>query len=714
MIDESPGQVTLPQAIATMVKSLSGDMAVRIAELAAAGIIAWEVRRDQCGSPQARHWDPVPWSELSDGDELSGTKLARFIRGLDPSHLLLVCTDTSSQPARQAREMTMAAVDGIAAFACREQFEELLGRVLAAEPITQWYELIAVRQGTSGRLTFTGVPLFPPGARRGDRKSFSIRCEPGDEYGTVFAVAARASSGRARLLSVHSAKLTAGRYDLTAELRRPGLVRFEGLPAKLHPELRTWPALVASVPDQRDPLHPSHLICAVEMSGTVTQVRDRLDRVDQLIKTAARGTEQRLSVSLITYGPHPVHWNSPEEPVRVLTWARSGAEALEQLWRLEGHTAEVGYPRAAQLECVLTEIAERLTGQEGRPVLVTVGSRPPFPPRVDPLTEIIPCPSRNDWRRALHRLRDHPGIAFGAISDHDPDGGIWASLGTHAFAPTNAFDARRFATKLGLLSVSIPFPLAGSDAGGAADSPGAAPTSAEKGSTTQFVEEIVGIGASSVALEEQELILSGQSSHSIPNILAALRSESGEIRIPASLRSESGEIRIPPPPRHMTSDFPVSIYLSDERNHKQVEAAVEEVLKRAGLKIYSREDAFFGSWFRRMYAQSAAAGEGPLLPRASATTPDQEAAITAKLMVNLGPVITSLQSIREAVLRLGPLLIVKVNGVLSVYPLTPPQQELLNQRPELAAAPGEILIALRILLPHERMDDMDFPFDDDD
>ena len=66
--------------------------------------------------------------------------------------------------------------------------------------------------------------------------------------------------------------------------------------------------------DHRDPLHPSHLICVVEVSGTVTQVRERLDRVDQLIQTAARGTEQRLSVSLITYGPHPVHRDHPRRP----------------------------------------------------------------------------------------------------------------------------------------------------------------------------------------------------------------------------------------------------------------------------------------------------------------------------------------------------------------------------------------------------------------
>lgn len=704
MFDESPGQVALPEAIATQVKSLSGDMVLHIAELSAAGIIAWEVYRDQCGSPQARHWDLVPWSDLSDDGELSTAKIVRLFRRLDPSRLLLACADTSSPTVRHARELIMAVTGGVAAFTSREQFEELLGSVLAAEPITQWYELVALRQSTSGRLAFTSVPLFPPGARRGDRKPFSVRCEPGEEYGTVFAVVALESPGRARLLSVQTGKLSAGTYDLTAELRRPGLVRFDGLPAKLYPEQRPWAALVASVPAERHPLHRSHLICAVEISGTDAQVRDRLDRVDQLIKTAARGTEQRLSVSLITYGPHPVHWNSTEEPVRVLTWAQSGAEALEQLWRLEGHPAETGYPRAARLECVLTEVAGRLTGQEGRPVLVTVGSRPAFPPRVDPLTEIIPCPDRNDWRRALHQLMDHPGIAFGAISDRDPDGGIWTSLGTDAFAPVSAFDARRFAAKLGLLSANIPFPLAESGVSGVAGGGMAPRTRAEKGSTTRLVEELVGIGASDVSLLGQELARSGQSAHSAPDVMNAL----------APLRNVFGEIRVPPPPPDMISAFTVSIYLSDEKDHQQVEAAVEGALKWIGLSIHHREIPLAGSWFRRMYARLPDDGTNPLPARPNVTVPGQAAANQeAALMTNLGKLIESLESTRDAVVRLGPVLIVKANGLLSVNQLTPAQQELLYQRPDLTAAPGEILIALR-LLPRDRMGDVDFPFGDGD
>ena len=320
-------------------------------------------------------------------------------------------------------------------------------------------------------------------------------------------------------------------------------------------------------------------------------------------------------------------------------------------------------------------------------MVVTVGARPPFPPRVDPATEIIPCPAGNDWRRALHQLMDHPGIAFGAISDRDPDGGIWTRLGTDAFAPTSAFDARRFTAKLGLLSPNIPFPLAGPDMTGTADSRTEPPAGAEKGSTTRLVEELVGIGASDVSLLDPELAFSSQSAHSVPDVMNAL----------APLRTALGEIRIPPPPPDKIPAFTVSIYLSDDKNHRQVEAAVEEVLKRAGLYIYDREIPLAGSWFRRMYARLPEDATDPSPPRPGATALYQATAgQEATLMANLGPLIASLTSTRDAVVRLGPVLIVKANGLLSVNQLTPAQQELLNQRPDLIAAPGEILTTLRL------------------
>jgi hypothetical protein len=144
----------------------------------------------------------------------------------------------------------------------------------------------------------------------------------------------------------------------------------------------------------------------------------------------------------------------------------------------ERDPAPVLYPRAAQVECMLAEVARRLREPEAasarRPVLVTVGSKPAFPHRIDPRTGIIPCPARNDWRTISRGLADdHPGMAFGVIRDDDnadeegrsadSAGDIWRRLGADGSASLDAFHPRRFAIGLGMLSATaqhVPLPLA--------------------------------------------------------------------------------------------------------------------------------------------------------------------------------------------------------------------------------------------------------------
>lgn len=149
--------------------------------------------------------------------------------------------------------------------------------------------------------------------------------------------------------------------------------------------------------------------------------------------------------------------------------------------------------------------------------------------------------------------------------------------------------------------------------------------------------------------------------------------------------------------------FPVTIYLSDEEGHEQVEAAVEDLLALAGLRVEGRDDPVVGSWFRRMRAgirqaaRSPAAKEGALIAAHVADTRlvlAQDAAVTATLMQNLGPVITSLQPTKDAVIRLGAVLIVKVDWVVAVHQLTAVQQVVLDHQPGLVMAPREIVAAL--------------------
>lgn len=150
--------------------------------------------------------------------------------------------------------------------------------------------------------------------------------------------------------------------------------------------------------------------------------------------------------------------------------------------------------------------------------------------------------------------------------------------------------------------------------------------------------------------------------------------------------------------------LPVTIYLSDEGIHDQVEAAVSDLLDAAGLDITHRDEPVIGSWFRRMraVARSPAAREGALVAAHAADARlvlAQDAVNTATMLQNLGPVIGSLQPTKDAVLRVGALLIVKADWIVNVFQLTAAQQALLDHRPQLDRSPHEIIAALNLTEP---------------
>jgi hypothetical protein len=156
-----------------------------------------------------------------------------------------------------------------------------------------------------------------------------------------------------------------------------------------------------------------------------------------------------------------------------------------------------------------------------------------------------------------------------------------------------------------------------------------------------------------------------------------------------------------------TSGFvlPISIYLSDECIHEDVEAAVDEWLAYADVAVVERDEPVIGSWFRRMRAGARQAIHSPAAAEAALTAIHaadsrlilaQDAMTTATLLQNLGPVIASLQPTKEAVLRVGALLIVKVDWVVQVCQLTAAQQAVLDHQPQLASSPREIIAALQL------------------
>ena len=113
----------------------------------------------------------------------------------------------------------------------------------------------------------------------------------------------------------------------------------------------------------------------------------------------------------------------------------------------------------------------------------------------------------------------------------------------------------------------------------------------------------------------------------------------------------------------------ISIYLADEPIHPQVEVAVEAWLESAGLAVEERDPPVLGSWFRRLRAGVKRAVDSGLAEDVALTAVHaagtrlvlyQDAQVTALMLQNLGPVITSLRPTKDAVIRAGALLIVKI------------------------------------------------------
>jgi predicted enzyme related to lactoylglutathione lyase len=158
-------------------------------------------------------------------------------------------------------------------------------------------------------------------------------------------------------------------------------------------------------------------------------------------------------------------------------------------------------------------------------------------------------------------------------------------------------------------------------------------------------------------------------------------------------------------PTQRLEPTPITIYLSDESVHEQVEAAVEGVLAAAGGHIEHRDDPVFGSWLRRMRARTGQAVLSPLARESAVVAAHgaesrlvhaQDATNTATMLQNLGPVLVALQSTKEAVIRAGALLIVKMDSTLVVHQLTSAQQLQLDHQPQLAQSPHDILSALEL------------------
>ncbi|MEU0520367.1 hypothetical protein [Streptosporangium sp. NPDC006007] len=470
--------IRLRRALAEAVAELAGPRSLTVVEVTAEGLTAFDMHRDETGTPRGRGRATVPWAEPAGergrdiADVFSARRAVLDAVGMPADGTVVLMGSSPGSPrADEAMEWLRAAHPDAPAFTRADMCARaLLREIVADEPLCRSYELVVLkRHPATDRLEFTCRQLFPIEARRGDPSSaFTVRCEPSGERGTAFAVVAWRDR-RPALLSVQTVKVPPGRYEITAELERPGRVRFSGLPDLVRDD-QDWAELVASVPARFDPpAGPAHLICAVETTGTDAQVRERLRRIGQMITTVSDGVESRLRVSLVAYGVHSYQRGVPEAPVDVAGWqisaeqARYSLEDLEERLKKRG-TLSQGYAGAAMVEDMLAEVVSRLSDGGGeRTVLLTVGDRPPHPPRADP-SEILPCPHRIDWVQQVRRLERYPGLAFGAICDRPPErvDPVWSQLGRGGLAQLDAVDVQGLGAALGLAVPRvqrIPFPL---------------------------------------------------------------------------------------------------------------------------------------------------------------------------------------------------------------------------------------------------------------
>lgn len=166
------------------------------------------------------------------------------------------------------------------------------------------------------------------------------------------------------------------------------------------------------------------------------------------------------------------------------------------------------------------------------------------------------------------------------------------------------------------------------------------------------------------------------------------------------------------------SQLPVTIYLSEENGHQRVEAAIENLLALAGLEVTEKNDPIIGSWFRRMSASASKATQSPAVREAALVAAHaadtrlvlaQDAAVTATLLQNLGPVIASLQPTKDAVIRMGAVLLVKIDWVITIHQLTAAQQALLDHQPRLVTTPHEIIEILSKSCSDGKIEDFALP-----
>ena len=152
----------------------------------------------------------------------------------------------------------------------------------------------------------------------------------------------------------------------------------------------------------------------------------------------------------------------------------------------------------------------------------------------------------------------------------------------------------------------------------------------------------------------------------------------------------------------LLSEVDIRVYLADGGNHAAVESALDDFIGALHIEVLSKEDPELGSWFRRM--KGKVTSETPSIETVvemavrvaqMKTMLWPQAGIDAAQGDTLAKLISSLGSESNAVVQIGSILIVKINGNLMCRNLTQAELAYLERSPILIKNPDSILRQLQ-------------------
>jgi anti-sigma B factor antagonist len=185
--------------------------------------------------------------------------------------------------------------------------------------------------------------------------------------------------------------------------------------------------------------------------------------------------------------------------------------------------------------------------------------------------------------------------------------------------------------------------------------------------------------------------------------------------------AEGGVLDVPPEPDPDSVGWrwvPTRIYLSDERDHEAVEDAVRAVVAAFGLEIVHADQPEVGSWYRNFIIRFTRAWERTTkeeqfvkLSRALdiQLLHKHQAEVDATRGAAVAGLIKSLEGTPRALVLVGSVLLVKVDGAMVVRNLTPMELAHWERNPALFRDPAAALQELQRATDRDPLSGMTSP-----